>query len=334
MQANPPPATQSSLRRPRGLRPPLEGEDGQFSQTWFPICLSSDVTPGQVKGFDFLDGRVIVMRGQNGVAQVLSAYCPHLGADLSVGEVVGDTVRCAFHHWQYDCTGRCVKTAAGDPAPPIARLFRFPTVERWGIVHAFNGEQPLFELPGFPYPDDELLWHVESFGRTFPVDPWVICCNTPDVQHIRVLHHIQFDTNDPGANAEWTDHSMVYDFNGAHAMGQRIAFRVGVYGTNVFYQSGTIDGRWFGFVSPMGLPRPQTTNGYMVLAVRKDEPDAAAYLQAVVNLERQVVSEDVAVLDSIHFRPGALTASDKTLARFLTYLTRYSRAHPAGDFIR
>jgi phenylpropionate dioxygenase-like ring-hydroxylating dioxygenase large terminal subunit len=323
-----------TLRRPLGVRPPPEGEGGLFSQSWFPVCLSSEVSRGQVKGYDFLDGRVIVVRGEDGAACVMSAYCPHLGADLSVGQVIGNTVRCAFHHWQYDCTGRCVRTAVGDPAPPTARLFRFPTAERFGVIFAFNGEQPLFELPGFQYSDDELLWHAECFSPDFPVDPWVICCNTPDVQHIRVLHHISFDNDDPGENAEWTAHSMLYDFTGTHAAGERIEFRVGIYGTTLYYQSGNMRGRWFGVMSPMGLPRPQRTRGFLIVAVRKDEPDAAQLLEAMLDLERRVLSEDVPVLETIHFRPGALSASDKTLARFLNYLTRYPRAHPAADFIR
>jgi phenylpropionate dioxygenase-like ring-hydroxylating dioxygenase large terminal subunit len=323
-----------ALRRMVGVRVPHEGESGLFSQSWFPVCLSSEVARGQVRGYDFLDGRVIVFRSVDGVAHVMSAYCPHLGADLSVGQVVGDTVRCAFHHWQYDCSGRCVRTAVGDTPPPTARLFRFPTAERYGVIFAFNGEHPLFELPGFDHPDDELLWHAECSPTDFPVDPWVICCNTPDIQHIRVLHHITFDSNDPGEHAQWTDHSMLYDFTGTHAQGERIDFRVGIYGTSLFYQSGHIHGRWFGFMSPLGLPRPQTTRGYLILAVRKQEPGAAEFLQTVIDLERRVLAEDVPVLEKIHFRPGTLTASDKTLARFLNYLRRYPRAHPAAEFLR
>lgn len=325
---------QSTPRRPLGVQPPLEGADGRYSQSWFAICLSSDVERGQVRGYDFLDGRVIVVRGQDGAAQVLSAYCPHLGADLSVGEVVGDTVRCAFHHWQYDRGGRCVKTAVGDPAPPTARLFRFPTCERYGVVFAFNGTTPLFELPGFGVPDEELLWVTERFDGEFPVDPWVICCNTPDVQHIRVLHRIEFDSDDPGAAARWTEHSMVYRFTGRHAQGEPIEMDVGIYGTTVFYQSASYAGKWFGFVSPMGLPRAQRTTGYLAICVRRDEPDAEAHARAMLALERRVVAEDGPVLSTIRFRPGALTASDRTLARFLDYLAKYPRAHPSRDFIR
>lgn len=329
-----PTTPERGLRRPHGVRPPLEGEGGLFSQSWFPVCLSSEVQRGQVKGYDFLDGRVIVVRGPDGVARVMSAYCPHLGADLSVGEVVGDTVRCAFHHWQYDGSGRCVRTAVGDPPPPTARLFRFPTTERFGVVFAFNGETPLFELPGFEYPDGDLVWRAECYPQDFPVDPWVICCNTPDVQHIRVLHHIAFDAADPGEKARWTEHSMLYDFTGKHAQGERIEFEVGIYGTTIFHQSGRMHGRWFGFMAPMGLPRPQRSRGFLILAVRKDEPEAEQFLEAMLELERRVLSEDVPVLETIHFRPGALSASDKTLARFLNYLTRYPRAHPSADFIR
>jgi hypothetical protein len=161
----------------------------------------------------------------------------------------------------------------------------------------------------------------------------VICCNTPDVQHIRVLHRIEFDSKDPGAAAEWTDHSMVYRFTGRHAQGEPLDMTVGIYGTTIFYQSATYNGKWFGFLAPMGLPRPQQCTGYLVIGVRKDEPGAEAHLRAMMDLERRVVSEDGPVLNTIHFRPGALTASDRTLARFLKYLARYPRAHPSQDFI-
>ena len=195
-------ASMSSTLTPRkrflGRPIPTEGENGLFTQSWFPLCLSSQVAPGQIRGEDFLDGRVVVFRGENGVAQVLSAYCPHVGADLSVGDVQENTIRCAFHHWQYDQSGVCVKTGIGDTPPPAACLFPFPTMEKHGLIWAFNGEEPLFDIPDFPYPEDELATKVEAFERVLPVDPWVVCCNTPDMQHIKALHGITFRPGRPG----------------------------------------------------------------------------------------------------------------------------------------
>jgi len=325
-----------SRRRVLGRPIPLEGENGVFTQSWFPLCLASEVPAGTVRGVDFLDGRVIVFRGASGTAQVLSAYCPHLGADLSVGDVQGETVRCAFHHWQYDQDGVCVKTGVGDPPPPGACLFQFPTAEKHGVIWAFNGEKPRFALPDFPYPEEDLFIKVEAFETLMPVDPWVVCCNTPDLQHIKALHNITFHQEDPDEEIEWTDHSMLYDFRGKHANGEPIEYRVGIYGTTIFYQSSVFNGRWFGFLAPLGLPRPGQTKAYFVVAARKaDSDDAAteAFVDFAMDLEKKVVSEDVPIMQTIRFRPGTLTKSDKALAKFLQYLRNYPRAHPSAEFI-
>ena len=315
---------------------PTEGENGVFTQSWFPLCVSSAVGRGQIIGVDFLDGRVVVFRGQSGAVQVLSAYCPHLGADLSVGDVQGDAVRCAFHHWQYNRDGICVKTGIGDPPPPTACLFKFPTIEKHGLIWAYNGEKPSFAIPDFPYPEDELVTKVEAFDMVLPVDPWVICCNTPDMQHIKALHGITFDQADPDTDIEWTDHSMLYDFKGRHANGEPIEYRVGIFGTSIFYQSSVFNGRWFGFIAPFGLPRPGQCTTYMIIAARRaDGNDAAneAFLNFAMDLEKKVVSEDVPIMQTIRFKPGTLTKSDKALSKFLQYLRNFPRAHPSAEFI-
>src|SRR3546814_42417 len=101
--------------RSLGKAVPFEGEGGVFTQSWFPICLSSAATSHFVRGFDFLDGRVIVFRDEHGLAHVTSAYCPHLGADLAEGDMIEGQVRCIFHHWRYDGQGRYAHIQSGDP---------------------------------------------------------------------------------------------------------------------------------------------------------------------------------------------------------------------------
>lgn len=316
---------------------PAEGEGGLFTQSWFPVCLSSELAAGKILGTTFLDGRVVAYRGESGVAQVLSAYCPHLGADLVAGTVVGDNIRCAFHHWEYDASGMCTKLSTDDPIPPGACLFRFPTVERYGLIWAFNGHEPLFNLPDFPYPDDELVFQIAEHEEVFPVDPWVICCNTPDIQHIRVVHGISFDKAEPADNLEWTDHSMMYDFDGVHGTGMRIAFRIGIFGTTIFYQSSTFNGRWYGYLAPFGMPSPGNCKIYYVLAVRKSEGDETSQkelLDFAMGIQRQIIADDAPILRTAHFKPGTLTKSDRALSEFLNYLRKFPRAHPSAEFIR
>ncbi len=323
-------------RRQLGASLPREGDNGLFSESWFPICLSRDIPPGKILGIDFLDGRVIAYRGATGEVRVMSAYCAHVGADLSVGDIQGDEIRCAFHHWRYNGNGVCVATKVGDPPPPAACLFKFPVCERYGIVFAYNGERPRFEVPNFPYPDSELMLATSVIPDLVPTDPWVLSCNTPDMQHIKALHGVTFEVEDPHDDVEWTDHSMLYDFKGRHANGEPIDYRIGIYGNNIYYQSGTIEGRWFGMMTPFSLPRPGHTQVFAVFAARKNDSDdasTAAFLRAVTELEMKVVGEDIPIVNTIHFRPGTLTRSDRTLARFFQYLREYPRCHPSADFI-
>ncbi|WP_114952593.1 aromatic ring-hydroxylating oxygenase subunit alpha [Sphingosinicella terrae] len=319
----------------RSLAPLKEGEDGLFTQSWFAVCLSTDVESGGFAGFDFLGGRVIVMRDSDGRASVLSAYCPHLGADLCGGEMVDGALRCPFHHWRYGPDGKCVSTGSGDPIPPTAKLFRFPTVEKYGFVFAFNGTEPSFELPDLPRAPEGLVWKVGEWNIRMPVDPWVICCNTPDMQHINVVHGITFD-REPHDLVQWTDHSMLYTLQGANREGLRLEFEVGIFGTSLYWQHGELGGRWFGFVAPMGLPRPGESRLFFAVAVEDDpaDPDGTrAFLDAMYDLEVHIATEDLPIVEHARFRPGTLTKSDRSLARFLQYLREFPRDHPSATFI-
>ena len=97
-------------------------------------------------GADVLGGRVAVYRRADGAPVVLSAYCPHMGADLAGGEVHGDDLRCMFHFFRFGPDGALHRhPVRGQRAQP-ARVHSFPVAERWGLVWMFNGAEPLFEV--------------------------------------------------------------------------------------------------------------------------------------------------------------------------------------------
>ena len=74
------------------------------------VAYSEDIPSGEVKGLEYFGTKFIGYRGEDGQVQVHAAYCPHLGADISVGgKVVGNCVRCPFHHWQFGPDGQCTE---------------------------------------------------------------------------------------------------------------------------------------------------------------------------------------------------------------------------------
>lgn len=309
-----------------------EGEGGLFTQSWFPVALTTEVAQGQVVGRDFLDGRIVVFRDQGGKAHVMSAYCPHVGADLSVGQVVGDRIQCAFHHWEYDTSGACVKTGIGDPPPKRACLFVFPSRERYGMIWAFNGETPLFELPNLPFPEGDLLMSSYKADEPLNCDPWVFAANTPDMQHLKVVHKVKFDVEDPHDLVEWDQYGLKYRVQAHHQGGVEMDWTLGIRGSSFFYRTGTYNGYWCAAVTGFGIPRPGVHSIYgATIVLRGKEQDAQmAEMRAI---SQRTINEDKDILNTIHYRQGYFTQADRTLSKYLAIVRDFPRAHPSAAFI-
>ncbi|MGD0051847.1 MAG: Rieske 2Fe-2S domain-containing protein, partial [Vulcanimicrobiaceae bacterium] len=80
-------------------------ESPVYHQSWYAVARTDEVPPGALVGKDFLGTRIMLWRDGAGALRVQSAFCPHLGADLSLGELVDGCVRCPYHHWSYDSDG-------------------------------------------------------------------------------------------------------------------------------------------------------------------------------------------------------------------------------------
>lgn len=328
-------ASVTDKRPALGQQVPFEGDGGLYTQSWFPICMSSELETGTAKGYPFLGGRVIAFRGEDGEARVVSAYCAHLGADLSLGCVTGNAIQCPYHFWEYDGTGKCIRTGVGDPPPRHASLYAFPTCEMHGLVWAFNGEEPLFDIPPWPIPHQQLVTDTQPFPIDMPIDPWIICAQTPDIQHVVLLHKFELIGPNPADDVEWTDFSMFYHLHG-HAKGHEMNIRAGIVGSSIFFQTGTLDGRWFGFMAAMGLPGPSSSRVFSVFAAERgdgDEAEVREFMEQARQHELAIASEDVGIAQTLRFRVGALTKADATLAKFLQRMRDYPRAHPSAEFI-
>jgi phenylpropionate dioxygenase-like ring-hydroxylating dioxygenase large terminal subunit len=334
-------APEAAVPRARVRHPvPREGENGLYTQSWFPVCRSDEVAPGAVIGRPFLGGRVIVWRGADGIARVTSAYCLHVGADLSLGSVHGNDVRCPFHHWEYGPDGRCTRTGIGDPPPGRARLFTFPVREKYGLVFAFNGETPLFELADLDFPDSECVWRISALPMR--IDPWMFCANVPDFQHFIPVHRTLRDDIGHYERIHWSQYGLSFAFTAFPNLGRggRIPFRVSVEGTSMIYvQTALPDGTWVGTFAAMTLPRAGETDCYIVVVIRRgdgsEDTRAAeeALLSSLTGRFIAMAKEDQELLSTAHYVPGTLTRQDEALARYMSMLRSWPRANPAAEWI-
>jgi phenylpropionate dioxygenase-like ring-hydroxylating dioxygenase large terminal subunit len=116
---------------------------------WYPMAFGSELTDEPLKvralGHDF-----VVFRDSGGNARCLANTCTHRGGSLAGGKVVGDTVRCPYHGWQFDGDGACRRLpslGAAASIPGRIRTDAYPVEERYGLVFAFLGDAPAEERP-------------------------------------------------------------------------------------------------------------------------------------------------------------------------------------------
>jgi nitrite reductase/ring-hydroxylating ferredoxin subunit len=122
---------------------------------WFAVAFSADLAHGEVRTVRCLEEELVLFRTRAGHARVLDAWCPHLGAHLGEGgRVMGESVRCPFHGWQFDgATGQCTSIPYCDRIPPRARLRAWDVRERNGMIFLWRHAEekpPAWDFPELP----------------------------------------------------------------------------------------------------------------------------------------------------------------------------------------
>jgi phenylpropionate dioxygenase-like ring-hydroxylating dioxygenase large terminal subunit len=131
---------------------------------------------------------IVAFRTASGKVVVMDGRCAHLGGDLGRGEVVGEAIRCPFHHWEYGANGRCQHIPAQAEIPAFARQTCYPAVERHGLLFFFNRPEALFALPFFPGCRPEDFCAARPFGTVLDCPWYMVGANAFDRQHFGAAH--------------------------------------------------------------------------------------------------------------------------------------------------
>ncbi len=85
-----------------------------FPNSWYCVAFSRELPPGKIVSRTLAGYELVTFRTKSGQACAMDAFCPHLGAHMGVGgTVVGEEIRCPFHHFRFDTAGTCVATGYG-----------------------------------------------------------------------------------------------------------------------------------------------------------------------------------------------------------------------------
>lgn len=155
---------------------------------WHPVGKLGDLAGGP-HAVVLLGEDVVVWQTPGGALQAWADRCPHRGTQLSLGQVAGDRLECAYHGWQFDATGRCkvIPALPGFVPPPSQRACTFNTREAYGLlwVQMVKGEHA---VPAFAAETDERLRKVNCGPYTVNASAPRIVENFLDLSHFAFVH--------------------------------------------------------------------------------------------------------------------------------------------------
>jgi len=164
-----------------------------FTQNWYVIENSNKLKKGDVLSKQWMGSRITIYRGYDGRVQVIQASCPHLGADLGHGKVIGNSIQCGFHHLCFDNKGECSNQKSKADSFEIPKLFIFPSEEKFGVIWAYYGSEALFPIPDFPDKETKKI-HVKALKtKKINCHPHVVSSNGFDIQHFKSVHKVNFE---------------------------------------------------------------------------------------------------------------------------------------------
>lgn len=110
----------------------------RYARGWHCLGLASDFKDGKPHRLDAFGTRLVAFQGEDGQVRILDAWCPHMGADLALGHVQGNSVVCKFHNWSFGGDGACNHIPYGKRVPPKARVRTWPVCEQNKLLFVWN----------------------------------------------------------------------------------------------------------------------------------------------------------------------------------------------------
>ncbi|MBN3788071.1 aromatic ring-hydroxylating dioxygenase subunit alpha [Burkholderia sp. Ac-20353] len=159
---------------------------------WYPLAWSHEVKRGKTLGAHFAGDPIVLVRTESGTVFALEDRCAHRQVPLHAGVVTGESIRCCYHGWTYDCSGRCIDVPylGRERLPNGVRSY--PCREAHGLIFVFPGDAALADqrpVPALASADDR-AYKTRRFGREVKCHYSFMHENLMDMNH-QFLHRRQ-----------------------------------------------------------------------------------------------------------------------------------------------
>ncbi len=117
---------------------------------WYAVAADHDLVANHIYRTTLGGHDLALWRARDGTVCVWHDRCPHRGVRLSLGEVVGNELRCQYHAWRFGTGGACTFIPA-QPArkvPGAIHATVWPMAQASGLI--WTGIDPVGAPPALP----------------------------------------------------------------------------------------------------------------------------------------------------------------------------------------
>jgi 5,5'-dehydrodivanillate O-demethylase len=160
---------------------------------WMPIAAVAELDDRPTKPVRLMGEDLVLYKDKAGTYGLVDRHCPHRRADLSYGWPDACGLRCHYHGWLWDHTGRCLQQPFEETAHPDAkfkdrvRIKAYPVEAKAGLLWAYLGPPPVPLVPTW----EPFTWANGFVQIVFSEVPcnWFQCQeNSIDPVHFEWLH--------------------------------------------------------------------------------------------------------------------------------------------------
>jgi phenylpropionate dioxygenase-like ring-hydroxylating dioxygenase large terminal subunit len=172
---------------------PFRNDNVFLRNCWYVAAFNNELDAGPIERV-ILDEPVVLFRMADATPAAMFGICPHRYYPLGRGKVVGDSIQCGYHGFEFDGrSGSCVKIPSQNAVPGRFRQKIYPAVEHGPWIWIWPGEPelahkdllpPLAEI-GVLQPD----WRVDHVGLLPTAGrAQLLVENLLDLTHVAFLH--------------------------------------------------------------------------------------------------------------------------------------------------
>ncbi len=219
-----------SLRPGQALPAPDLRRINAHPDHWYPLAWSRELKRGGTLAVSFAGEPIVLVRPKQGDVFALEDRCAHRQVPLSKGTVDGCAVRCCYHGWAYEASGKCIDVPyLRDRLPNGVKAYPCREVE--GLILVFPGDPSLADsvpLPGLGAVANA-KYKTRRFGRVVGCHYSFMHENLMDMNH-QFMHSRQMGQMKPrvlgqGRGDGWVE--VKYSFKrtgGKQPLGEAVIF--------------------------------------------------------------------------------------------------------------